>query len=766
MNHTASEWKKSACILCSINCGLEIQTGGKDGRELLKIRGDDDHPHSKGYLCNKASRLNYYQMGEDRLQSPMRRKADGTYEAVTWETAIKEVAEGLQRIKSSHGGDKILFIGGGGQGNHLGGVYSDGILKTLGVKYRTNALAQEKTGEFWVSGKMFGGGPHGDFEHAEVAVFLGKNPWQSHGFHRARKVMRDMQKDPNRTMIVIDPCKTDSAKMADIHLAVRPGTDAWCLSALIAIILQENLQDQAFIEAHTAGFDAIRPHFTSLSIAEYAEKCGIEESLLRTAARRIAQAGSVSVFEDLGIQQNVNSTVVSYLNRLLWVLTGNFAIQGGHNISVPFMSVTDGSKGKATGSKQAVKLEKKSPVLGSRIIVGLIPCATVPDEILTDHPDRFRAAIIESANPVHSYTNAPRMREAIRALEFSVVIDVAMTETAREASYVLPASSSFEKYECVFFHNEFPNNMFHLRQPIVAPLPGTLAEPEIHTRLLEALGALNPKHVWVLKNAAGISRKLCAATFMGLLAANPSLMKVAPALLYRTLGTTLDGGKAAAAAVFWAICHNYVRGNRPYAARAGFDGHTFFAAERMFDAILSSPSGLITASSDTYEDSWKRMKRADKRIQLYLEELFPDLVNLDTRILNEDPEFPLLLTAGQRRAETQNTIIRNPGWDTKNKLASLYMHPTDGDKLALKDGEAIRVSTRNGSAETTVAFTDSQPEGLVSLPNGTGIDYTDAAGDQHRVGISPNELTRSEERDPFAGTPWYKVVRARVERVG
>ena len=120
----------------------------------------------------------------------MRRKADGTYEAVDWDTAIAEITNRMVAIGDQYGGDKILYYGGGGQGNHVGGAYVDAWLKALGVRYRSNALAQEKTGEFWVAGKMFGSGNHGDFEHCEVGVFLGKNPWQSHGFARGLKHLR------------------------------------------------------------------------------------------------------------------------------------------------------------------------------------------------------------------------------------------------------------------------------------------------------------------------------------------------------------------------------------------------------------------------------------------------------------------------------------------------------------------------------------------------------------------------------------------------
>ena len=384
--------KKTACILCSINCGLEVQTGGRDGREILKIKGDRDHPASEGYLCNKAARLNHYQMGADRLDTPMKRMPDGSYAPVDWETAISEVAAGLKNIKDSYGGDKIYFIGGGGQGNHLGALYSNGLMQALGIKFMTNALAQEKTGEFWVQGKMFGGGgPHGDFHNTEVAVFVGKNPWEAHGFPQTRKILNAIAKDPARSMVVLDPALTKSAQMADFHLRVKPGTDAWCLSAMIAVIIQEGLEDTAFIEQHTSGYDDIRSHFESLSVTEYAEICDVDEALIRAAARRIATASSVAVFEDLGTQQNIHSTLVSYLQRVVWVITGNFANKGGHNIFVPLMLVTERPKqADEADRKEDKKKISRSPVKGSRIITGLLPCNEVPDEILTDHPDRFR----------------------------------------------------------------------------------------------------------------------------------------------------------------------------------------------------------------------------------------------------------------------------------------------------------------------------------------------------------------------------------------
>ncbi|MEO1335234.1 MAG: molybdopterin-dependent oxidoreductase, partial [Myxococcota bacterium] len=724
------------------------------------------HVSSQGYRCEKASRLNYYQKGADRLRSPMRKKPDGTFEPVDWDTAIREVAAGLKRIKDAYGGDKIYYIGGGGQGNHLGGLYANGLLKVLGIKYQTNSLAQEKTGEFWVQGKMFGGaGPHGDFHHTDVAVFVGKNPWQAHGFPQTRKVLNEIAKDPSRTMIVLDPSLTATAQMADIHLRLRPGTDAWCISAIIATILQEGLEDRAFIETHTVGFDAIRPHFESIDVSAYAAVCELDEALLKHAARRIARANSVAVFEDLGIQQNINSTVVSYLQRIMWLITGNFAKKGGHNIPVSLLSITDAAKQGTGVQKKGPKKKRVSPVLGSRVITGLLPCNEVPDEILTDHPDRFRAAIIQSSNPVHTYADSPRMREALAALEFSVVVDVAMTETAKLADYVLPASSQFEKHECTFFSVEFPKNHFHLRHPIVPPLPGTLPEAEIHTRLIEALGGIDAEHVKTLNDALASGRPAFAMAFMQLVSSSPEVFGVSASLLYRTLGATLDDGESAAAAPFWGLCHQFAQRKTQYAQQAGFTGNPWEIGEAMFDKLLASASGFVFADAGDYADSWARIGYPDKRIRLHLEELFPRVTSLDTQPLALPAAFPFILAAGNRRGTTANTVIRDARWDAKGKLAYLYMNPVDAGRLQLVDGDTVRITTKTGSATTQVELSEIPRPGSIALPNGVGLDYRSEDGREVRVGIAPNELTASADKDFFAGTPWHKYVPARVEKV-
>ncbi|MEN7342862.1 MAG: molybdopterin-dependent oxidoreductase [Pseudomonadota bacterium] len=752
--------KSTACILCSINCGVKVQTD--DDGNFTKIIGDKAHPASRGYLCEKAQRLNHYQNGADRLTSPMRRNANGEYEPVDWDTAIREITERMLAVRDSYGGDKILYYGGGGQGNHLGGAYVEAWLKALGVRYRSNALAQEKTGEFWVAGKMLGVGAHGDFEHCEVAVFLGKNPWQSHGFARARTVIQQMAKDPNRSIIVIDPRRSETADKADYHLALKPGTDAWLLSAMLALMVRNDWVDREWLAEHTVGYEHIATQLAAIDVARCAEVCGVDEEMIAAVAKRIARAKSVSFFEDLGIQMSVHSTLVSYLERLIWLLTGNYGKQGTANAYVPFLSLGKASKGDVGGGGGT--LSSTSPVAGAKIIIGLIPCNVIPEEILTDHPDRYRAMIIQSGNPVHSLADSQRMRAAIRALDFSVAIDVAMTETAREVDYVLPAASQYEKAEATFFNLEFPDNVFHLRQPVFEPLKGTLNEAEIVARLLEAMGELDNRDYRALKLAARGGLTAFSGVFMTQMATRPKLMKYVTPILYRTLGTTLPRGMEMAAAV-WGICMRYVQSFPEPAKRAGYAGPTPIAANKLFRALLDTPSGVVFARS-TLDESNRAVRAAGNRANLYIPELADTLAEALEDVPQRDPEFPFVLSAGERRTETANTAIRDTDWFEKGRYGALRINPMDAADIGCDSGDMLKLSTPRGSADVVVEVNDMMARGHVSLPNGAGMRYTKADGTTVKRGVAPNELTDAKRRDFLAGTPWHKHVPARLEKVG
>ncbi|MBX3269693.1 MAG: molybdopterin-dependent oxidoreductase [Sandaracinaceae bacterium] len=746
-------WKATACILCSENCGLEVRT---EGRRITAVRGDDAH-HSEGYLCQKAARLDHYQSHAERLDTPLRRRPDGGFERIGWDQALREIAARLRAIRAEHGGHAIAYYGGGGQGNHLGGVYGSALRAHLGTPYVYSALAQEKTGDFWVNGELFGKQTchvTPDVEHADFVIFLGTNPWQSHGFPRARKVLKAIAADPARTMVVIDPRVTETAKLADVHLRPRPGTDAFLLAAMLGVIAREGAEDRAFLDAHTTGAAEVLAVLADVDVAAYAARAGVPLADVERVARGLAAAERAVVRADLGIQQSYHSTLNSYLEKLAFLLTGHFGRRGTHNLHTFLLPLIGHSP--SPEEDPTVPLTR---VTGMRPIAKLYPPNVAPLEIDTDHPERVRAMIVDSANPLVSGADTRAYERAFARLELAVTIDVAPSETAARSHYVLPASSQFEKGEATFFNLGFPENRFHFRRPIFAPLPGTLPEPEIYRRLLVALGAL-PERFPLLEAAARAHRKAPRARLFPLalaaaLKARPSWAPLAPVVLYATLGRALPPGTASAA-VLWGAAQAYAQRHADAVRRAGVADTGAGLGEALFEAILEGEHG-IALSEHEERDAFSLVRTPDRRVRLAIPSLLDELRALAHEPDVRDPAYPLSLMAGERRTYNANTIYRDPAWRRSDPHGAARVHPADAARLGLAEGDRVAVESPGGAVEAVVTLDDGILEGVVSLPHGYGMDHAGA-----RTGPRINELTQSAHCDPLTKTPYHKTVPIRL----
>lgn len=750
---------KTACNLCFVNCGLEVDLGGENGREIVKVRGDKDHPTSKGYICNKAARINFYQNNRDRLQTPLRRRADGSYEPIDWDTAIAEIAAKLANIRDTHGGERIFYYGGGAQGDHLGGAYAPPMRSALGMKYKGNAISQEKTGLAWVFSRMVGSPVQSDVHHAKVAMFVGKNPFMSNGIDKARELLREMSKDPSRTLIVVDPRRTETADYADIHLAVTPGRDAWCMAAIVGYLVQQGLLPVEWLQAHTNGHEKVFAAFQHIPVEEFAQFCGIAHSQIAETANTIANAESFALEEDLGIQMAPHSTLVTYLNFLLSLMTGNYGKPGTMDAVTqlaPIIAVDH-----TPVDENGYEVSRKTlPVTGARIVSGLYPGALLAEEILNDHPERPRGIVFESSNPVHSLPQSQSLREAIRSLECSVAIDVAMTETARECDYVLPAATNFEKWSATFFPRNFPANIFHLRPPVMDAAEGVLIEPEIHARIIEALNVFEPDELAPLHDAAAKGLDAYKETFFEQMGQNPKIGGMLSYVMYRTLGPTLGKGREATSAI-WGLCQIYVMKHPKEAERAGFKGAN--AGNDLFNAVSNSPSGIFIGES-RHEDSFANIPHPDNKLQLVIGELLDELALLEDQkpLLDTSEDYPFSLIAGSRRAYTANCAIRDPQWVKGRNATALTLHPDDATRLEISEGATVLLETEAGKAEAEIAFDERMHRGTLSIPNGQGMDFTDENGDKKTFGVYANELTSAKYRDKFIGTPLHKFVPARI----
>ena len=761
-----SDWQPTACNLCYANCGILVKTGGPDGRSIIKVKGDRDHPASRGYICNKAAQINFYQSAKDRIAQPQRRRADGGYDTISWDVAIQEIAQKMAAIKETHGGDKIFRYGGGGQGNHLGGSYFSSVSKALGMRFQSNALAQEKTGYAWMMGRMFGTNVHGEMEHTQYLFIVGKNPWQSNCIQRARALLKEVSQDPERTLIVVDPRRTESAELADIHLAVKPGRDAWALSAMIAHVIQQSLIPTNWLNDNVIGLDRVLEKFSAIDVEGYATFAGLNPADVRAAAEAIAKAKTSAYYEDLGVQMAPHSTLLSYLNLLMMTITGHFGrpdtLAPLKSLIGQFFALHDVAEADDAGYEPQGRL---SPVVGARIVGGLVPCNVIPEEILTEHPNRYRALWVESGNPCHSLADSHRWREAMRKLDLSVVIDVSMTETARQADYVLPASSQYEKWESTFFNFEYPENHHHLRAPVCPPMPGTLSEPEIHARMIEALQPFELAEIEPLKAIAKEGLETFSPAMFEAITKHPHWGPYLPYVLYRTLGPALPEG-AEAAAAYWLLAQRFATEHAEAVVRAGFSGQGLELGNALFEGILQGRSGVVFSKSDI-ANSFAELGFADNKIRLAVGEMLDEVASLASLedLVPKDPDFPLLLAAGERRAYTANTIVRDPGWVKKPSAAALAVNPHDAAQCGVGDGEQVRLVTQAGAANVLITVDDRMMRGTLSLPNGLGLLYPDGEGKEAMLGVAPNELTTTGLRDKFLGTPLHKHVPARIEPI-
>lgn len=747
-----SEWHKTACNLCYVNCGLEVQT---EGRTITRVRGDKDNPRTAGYLCQKPQRLTWYSDHDDRIDTPLRRRPDGTHEPVSWETALGEIAARLRAVREEDlARDRpgsFAYVGGGGQGNHSGGGYGHALMRWMNSTRFFGALSQEKTGDFWVNGKLFGGQTchtSEGVEECDLLVVIGANPWLANGFNRARNVVNTIKNDADRKMIVLDPRRTETAAVADVHLPLRPGTDAYLLGALLALILERRGADERFLDAHTEGFDEVAAALRGIPVDEWIAHAEVARADVERAVELILASTAMTVRVELGIQQGRNSTLNSYLEKLLYLVTGNFGRPGTNGLHSWLVPLWGESRG------------QRSEITGFEYIGGYLPLNTLAEEILAEHPHRARVLWVESSNPANTAADTAMTERAIRACELSVVVDIAYTETAALADYVLPAASQFEKWEWTLFDFEWPRNYFHLRPPLFDALPGTLVEAEIYARLFDALGLLpEPEVLDRLTEVARTDRPNLLAHAGPLLAADPA---IAPVLLYRTLGRTLPDG-AASAAVLWPGCHTAARKMAVPVQRAlGTDLSGPALGEELFDRVLASPSGFAFSAHE-YDEIWSLVRH--ERIRLAVPELLDRLTDLDPRRDGVDPDYPLSLINGQRRSHNANQILRPPGWRRTDPDGALRARTEALAAIGAADGDWVAVVTRTGRIVVRAEIDDSLRRGQAALPHGFGMSVPDGHGGRVTHGPRINLITDVTDRDPIAGTPHHKDVAVRLERV-
>jgi formate dehydrogenase len=760
----------TVCVLCSHNCGIRVDVS--DGR-IAEVRPDERNPITEGYICHKAMSVAHYAHHDQRVEQPLRRRNDGTFEPVSWDTAIAEIGAKLGALRRTHGPRSVGLVGVGGQANHLDAPYATSFLRALGSRRWFNAYAQEKTQHHLVDQWLFDAAPtvffHPDLSQVRYLVIMGTNPRVSNRGHNPNETFKNLAKRPDCTVVAVDPRQTETTRGATRHLRIRPGGDAYLLLGMAAAIVQNELYDAPFLQAKTTGFDEIRDLLARTNVAEMASRCDLTEQEILDTATGLAKAGSGAIMYDLGVEQTPFSTLISYLIRLVLVLTGNVG-RAGSNIFLEGILPPSLSAGRSAEPERA--LASGIPAIRALGNFGMFSPALVPEEILVDHPERIRALVVEGSNPLLSYSDTGAWRKAVERLDLLVVIEPAFTETARLAHYVLPTPCGYEKWEMAAFPKRHPQIDMQLRPPVIPGPPAALPEGEIYTRLAEAMELVDP----LPPDLAELGRPATAEARAAFLGAAMGKLAEAEArgingesqLLfwgYRALGHHFDSPVLVA---MWALLtQNAVERRESILRTLGHDWSDkgpLELAEETFRRVLEHPEGVEVACVDPSRNLDEHIGHADKRIRLSPPEMVAEMERAAGEAPHADPAYPFVLASGLRTRWTANTIQRDPAWrKSRGPDCELNLSPGDARSLGVTKGDIIRVETRRGAIELPVAIDKNLANGHVWMPNGFGIEYgRGTSRSVERQGANCNEITDVADRDPFTGCPHHRYVRVRL----
>ncbi len=736
-------WKKTACVLCANRCGLEVQV--EDNR-IVKVRGDKNSPISEGYVCRKGLNVAYHQHNKDRLRYPLKKVGD-RFERISWDQAISEIAEKLKGILAQHGSRSLASMVGGGEFAFLSIGFPVRFVRRLGSRWNYSAANQEFSGRYWAHGLTLGSQNiqmEEDFENCDMLILIGKNPMMAHHFPQAPRRLQKMSKDPDRLLVVVDPRLTETARLADIHLAIRPGTDALLLKSMIAIILEEGLQNAEYIARHADGFNEILPWFAGFDIRAALKVCELDYDTVVRVCREFATRRS-SIIDDLGILMNRHSALVSYLLIVLQAICGRLGVPGGNYLQ------GGGSRSDPRDPKVWRTLSTDIPAIN-----GMFPPNVLPEEIMHDHPERLRAVLCWAANPLRSYADTTAYEKAFQMLDLLVVAEIAMTETAALSHYVLPCKTAFESWEGDP-GTGFENVYARMRGPVVEAQGEQKENAEIFTMLADAMGLIPPIPDVLYEAAKSGDLKTYGQKLGEFMTASPENAGAVHFVVAKTLGPAL--GSAHLASIF-PLFMLPSKTRQEEAAKAGFPAGPDQGLS-LYRAIMDHPEGVLVGIRDPEKNLEANISTPTKKIQLHNPEVedWIKKINPDEEEeqLRPDGNFPLILMAGRHMDMNANTAMRDPAWNKGKRTCTLAIHPADAEALGIVDEQMVRVTTEAGHETFEAEVTTDARKGHVVIPHGFGLVY-----DGVKYGVNINRITKNTNRD-FVGTPMHRFVPCRVE---
>lgn len=712
------------CNICEAMCGIEISV---QANGALRIEGDADDVFSRGYICPKAVALQDIHYDRDRLKYPVRRTASG-WQQIEWDEAFDEVAENIKRIQAKHGRHSVAtYVGNPTVHNYGSLLFMPGFIRSLHTRNRFSATSVDQLAHHFAAFFMFGHQlllPIPDLDRTDFFLIFGGNPAVSNGsLMTAPDVAGRLRAIRARggKVVLIDPRRNETARLADQHIFIRPGTDVLLLLAILHVICAEDLVTLDRLAAFTDGLETIKNLVADYPPEKISPVTGIDVEQVRELAREFATAKTAICYGRIGVSTQEFGAVCQWLINVLNIITGNLDRPGGAMFTSPAFD--------AVAAPEALTPRGSYGRWHSRVrrlpeFGGELPVAALAEDILTPGKDQIKAVITSAGNPVLSTPNGRQLDRAFAELEFMASIDFYVNETTRHANIILPPTSSLEhdNYDAAF-HLLAIHNTAKYSPPLFAPQENTRHDWQIFLELQTRMESKGTR-----KQVAAKMKRAFVARFF------PPSRLVDLGLRFGPYGNKLNP----------------------------------FSSGLTLAKLRKSPHGVDLGPLESCLPD--RLRTANRRITLAPEILVQDIERVKTRLLasngNHGPHDLLLI--GRRQLRSNNSWMHNSERLVKGRpRCTLLMNPEDAVRRNIVQGQPVQVSSRTGAIEIPVEVSEEMMPGVISIPHGWGHARSGiqlGVAEQH-AGVSINDVTDDQAIDALCGTAAFNGTWVSVTRI-
>lgn len=695
------------CPLCEAHCGIRVEVADQ---QLLRIEGDPQDVLSGGYICPKGTALAALHDDPDRLRRPLKRVGEEFVE-ISWDQAFEYAGTRLRALRRKHGRDSVgAYLG--NPTAHSSAVFAiEGLKRLLRSKNIFSAASIDQFPQYLAAQEMFGDHtvlPLVDIDRTDHLFIIGANPAVSNGsittMPDARRRVKAVRERGGR-VVVVDPRRTETVRLADEHVAVRPGTDAHLLLAMLHVLFSENLIRPA---SWVDGVDEVRRLVVGHTPDLAAEHCGVEARTIERLARDFAAAPSAVAYGRLGVCHSETGTVTAWLVTVLNAVTGNLDSVGGAMFATPpvdlgkVLRLIWGPSSHDTFRSRGLDL----PDLN-----GELPLAALADEITRPGPRQLRGLIVCAGNPALSAPDARAVGEALGQLDLLICVDLYLTETSRMADLILPPVSHLERSELdVVFPAFSVRNNARWSPRAIVPEPEGREDWDIILGLAKELVS-GPGSAAARRVVSGVLKVVDAH-------------RVVDALIFVGPQGPLSRDSSG--------------------RRRGRDGLTAARVRRTPGGVDLGPLEPRLAAV---------IRTPDKRVRLAPPKLLGAATELSASRSTNTAAFDLQLI-GRRHLRSNNSWLHNISAMVKGRdRCTALMHPEDAAARGLTQASTVLVSSAIGSIEVPLEISDEMRSGVVSVPHGWGHDRPEAGwttANQH-PGVNVNTIVDATLVDRLSG---------------